>query len=157
MKKSTAILGGVLLLMLTFAALFTIGGMLTGKVHTAEANAGDYPRPWAAIRALYAADEMPQRFGTALPEDASACRLEDVTITLYNRGFFDAEWVSVSVEGAAGDIAVYSITGEGGTVAARSYADLNLKLIARADERGIRRYRIQYYVYGMRQEITVEA
>lgn len=155
MRRSTMILGGIFALLLICATVFLLGGTLSASLETVTAGAGDYPNAYAAIARIVNADAAPQRFDAPLPDDPAACRLEDVTITLQNRGLFDAEWVSVSVAGAEGDIAVYSISGEGGTVPARGSNTLNLKLISAAGGAGRRTYRIQYYVYGMKRQINL--
>lgn len=154
MRKSTIILISVFALLLLCAALFLLGGTLSAEVSAVTAPADKYPRAFASIQQILRSDAAPQRFSDALPADAAACRLEDVTLTLTNHGLMDAEWVSVSVEPAPGDIAVYSITGEGDTIPARGRGTVNLKLIASASETGARTYRIEYYVYGMKRVIT---
>ena len=55
-----------------------------------------------------------------------------------------------------GDIAVYALTGEGSDIAARDSGTVNLKLITTAPADARRTIRVQYYVYGMKREITVE-
>lgn len=154
MRKSTMILGTVFLIMAMLAALFLAGGTLSAKVETMTAIASDYPKAYASIKNVLAAG-APQEFSEALPEDPSDCRLEDVTITLSNRGLFPAEWISVNVEGAPGDVAVYSITGEGSNIPGRSVGTVNLKLVSLAEAAWPRVYHIQYYVFGMKRSIDV--
>lgn len=155
MRKMTLILGCVFILMLTCAGLFLLGGTLSAQLTQATASAADYPDAFAAIRQAVASGGAPQLFDAALPDDPAACRLEDVTITLSNRGLIDAEWISVFVDGAPGDIAVYAVTGEGGTIPGRSTASVNLKVVSLANSTGRRAYRVQYYVYGMKRTVTV--
>ena len=59
------------------------------------------------------------------------------------------------VEGVAGDIAVYSLTGQGTDVSARSSAQINLKIITRAPAGTARAAIISYYVYGMQRTVEV--
>ena len=66
-----------------------------------------------------------------------------------------AEWVSVSVEGAPGDVAVYAVTGEGDTVPGRSTGSVNLKIVSRSDGSRERVYHVEYYVFGMRRRVSV--
>ena len=155
MRKSTALLASLLLILAALAALFLIGGTLTARISAVSAGASEHAQAFDAIRRIMAARAEPQRFEERLPEDAAACRLEDVTIRLANRGLLPAEWLYVEVEGAPGDIAVYSITGEGGGVPARGTGSLNVKLVSRGDVSGERVFRIQYYVYGMKRTLTV--
>ena len=155
MKRSTVVLAVILLLLVTFAGLFLIGGTLSAQVTSVPAPASSHPEAFAAIRKVLSANAAPQRFVAEIPSDIDACRLEDVTITLSNRGLFPAEWLSVEAEGTQGDIAVYSLSGEGSTVGARSMATLNLKFISTANAQGPRTFHIQYYVYGMKRSITV--
>ena len=155
MQRSTVILSIVFALLLACGGLFLLGGTLSATLQVTTASAADYPKALQSIRGILTAGTAPQRFSEPLPADPADCQLEDVTITLANRGLLAAEWVSVSVEGAVGDIAVYSISGEGDTVPARSLGNINLKLISLKGSDGLRIYRIQYYVYGMKREITV--
>lgn len=154
MHKSTMILGGVFLALLMLAALFLAGGTLSAQIDVMTANASQYPKAYASIKSVLHTG-APQLFGNSLPEDPADCRLEDVTITLANRGLIPAEWISVNVSGGAGDVAVYSITGEGSTVAGRSTGTVNVKLVSLSDSAPERNYHIQYYVFGMKRAIDV--
>ena len=154
MRKSTMILGSVFLVMAMLTALFLTGGTLSARLDVMTASAAEYPKAYASILSVLSTG-APQLFSNALPEDPADCRLEDVTITLSNRGLFPAEWISVNVEGGVGDVAVYSITGEGSTVAGRSTGTVNVKLVSLAALPVARTYRIQYYVYGMKRSVTV--
>jgi hypothetical protein len=93
--------------------------------------------------------------GGSLSEDPSPYTLMDVNVTLANRGLFPAEWLHISMEGAPGDIAVYAVTGEGSDVPARDSGSVNLKLVTTASPDAPRRIAIQYYVHGVKREITV--
>ena len=154
MRKSTMILGSLFLILAMAAVLFLVGGTLSARVDSMTANGAEYPKAYASIQGVLATG-APQRFAEALPEDPAACQLEDVTITLSNRGLFPAEWISVNVDGAPGDVAVYSITGEGSSVAGRSVGTVNLKLVSLEGRSGSRTYHIQYYVYGLKRHIDV--
>ena len=156
MRRSTAALAGILILMVMLAVLFLTGGRLDARLTSASAGAAEYPQAFESICALLEADSVPQRFTDADVPAADGCRLEDVTITLRNNGLIPAEWVYIKADGAPGDIAVYSITGEGGTVAPRSTATVNLKLISDVRGTGSRTYHIEYYVYGMKRSITLQ-
>ena len=103
-----------------------------------------------------AAGSAPQSFGSAeLTKDPSAYTLVDINVTLANRGLFPAEWLDIRAEAVPGDIAVYALRGEGGNIAARDTGTVNLKLITTAAADAVRKITIQYYVHGMKREITV--
>jgi len=155
MPKSTLVLGIVFALLVTLAGLFLLGGTLSAQVEAVTASASDYPAALESIRAIVEGGQAPQYFDEPLPADAAQCQLENVTITLSNRGLIDAEWLSVTVDGAPGDIAVYSISGESDTVAARTLGTLNLKLISLKSGAGSRVYHVEYYVYGMKRTLAV--
>ena len=155
MRKSTMILGSVFLIMAMLCVLFLVGGTLSANVDVMTANAAEYPKAYASIQSVLQSG-APQLFSEELPDDPAQCRLEDVTITLSNRGLFPAEWISVNVEGAPWDVAVYSITGEGNTVAGRSVGTVNLKLVSLAGSGWPRVYHIQYNVFGMKRSIDVK-
>ena len=156
MRKLTILLAIVLALLLGFAGWFYLGGTLRSEVAVQSARAADYPEAFGAIRSLVTVGAAPQVLGgSALSEDPSPYTLIDINVTLTNRGLFPAEWISVNVEGGVGDVAVYSITGEGSTVAGRSTGTVNVKLVSLAALPVARTYRIQYYVYGMKRSVTV--
>ena len=156
MRKLPALLILVLVLLAGFAAWFYLGGTLRAPVAIQTAKAGDYPEAYGAIRELLASGSAPQSFmSTDLPEDPTGFTLVDANIHLTNRGMFPAEWLDIRAEAAPGDIAVYALTGEGGDVAARDSATVNLKWIPTAPADAERVIHIQYYVYGMKREITV--
>ena len=116
MKKLNVILLIVLILMIAFAAYFFIGGTLRTQATVATAPASDYPDVCASITNIVNSGAAPQQFA-ALPSSPAGCTLVDMTITLSNHGLFDAEWMALTVEGANGDVAVYSLTGTGTAVA----------------------------------------
>ena len=156
MRKLTAILAVVLVLLAGFAAWFYLGGTLHAQVFIQTANAADYPEAYGSIRSLLESGSAPQTFeGAALGEEAARYTLVDVNLRLTNRGLFPAEWLDISAEPVQGDIAVYALTGEGSDVPARDSATVNLKLITTAPADAMRDIRIQYYVYGMKRTITV--
>ena len=128
MRKSTMILGSVFLVLLMLTILFLAGGTLSAKLDVMTANASEYPKAYASIQTVLQSG-APQLFFNTLPEDP--------------------------VAGAPGDVAVYSITGEGSTVAGRSTGTVNLKLVSLADSEPSRTYHIQYYVYGMKRAIDI--
>ena len=156
MRKLTILLAIVLALLLGFAGWFYLGGTLRSEVSVQSARAADYPEAFGAIRSLVTGGAAPQVLGGgALSEDPSPYTLIDINVTLTNRGLFPAEWLHITVEGAPGDIAVYAITGEGSDVVPRDSATINLKLVTTAAADAPRRIVIQYYVHGMKREITV--
>lgn len=156
MRKLTILLAIVLALLLGFAGWFYLGGTLRSEVAVQSARAADYPEAFGAIRSLVTGGTAPQVLGgSALSEDPSPYTLIDINVTLTNRGLFPAEWLHITVEGVPGDIAVYAITGEGSDVAPRDSATINLKLVTTAAADAPRRIVIQYYVHGMKREITV--
>ena len=151
MKKLNVFLLIVLLLMIAFDVYFFAGGALRveSSVITAE-----HAEAFASIRSVLSSNAAPQRFADALPESAEGLTLVDVTLTLTNPGLFPAEWLDLTVSPADGDVAVYSLTGEGGDVPGRSTATVNLKLLTAAGSAS-RTVSIQYYVFGLTRTVTV--
>lgn len=155
MRKLTALLILLLVLLAGFAGWFYVGGTLRAEVSIQTARAGEYPEAYGAIRALLASGSAPQTFADpSLPEDPAGYTLVDVNLHLSNRGLFPAEWLDIRAEAVEGDIAVYALTGEGSDVPARDSATVNLKVITTAPADAQRTIRIQYYVHGMKREIT---
>ena len=157
MKPLNFILCLILVLMLAFVAFFFAGGTLSSSATCITAAAADYPEAFESIRGVISSDTAPQLLSNEALGDASLYTLVDVNIILSNRGLFDAEWLNIQVEGAPGDVAVYSLTGDGLDVPARSSAQVNLKLITRAPADATRQITIQYYVYGISRTIHVSA
>ena len=156
MKKLTAILVVLLVLLAGFAAWFYLGGTLHAQVFIQTANAADYPEAYGAIRSLLESGSAPQAFtDAALGDDAARYTLVDVNLRLANRGLFPAEWLDIRADGIQGDIAVYALTCEGSDVPARDTATVNLKLITTAPADAMRDIHVQYYVHGMKREIVV--
>ena len=155
MKPITAILSLILALMLAFCAFFYVGSTLQASATCISANAAEYPEAFESIRSIIERDAAPQRFSTDPLDDAANYTLVDVTVSLRNRGLFDAEWLNIQLTGVTGDIAVYSLTGDGSDVAARSAGQVNLKLITRAGQQATRSLSIQYYVYGISRTINI--
>ena len=156
MRKLAAVLGTVFFLMLTFACVFYFGGTLKPQVRITTADAADYPEAFSAAKAIVDGGSAPQSFTSVALGAAAQYTLVDVNITLANRGFSPAEWLDIRVEPAAGDVAVYSLTGEGSTLPGRSMDLVNLKLITTARADAARAYCIQYYIYGMKREIEIQ-
>ena len=156
MRKLSMVLAALLILMLGFAAWFLLGGTLRASVVIQTAGARDYPEAYAAIRDLLSSGSAPQALGNqALGEDPSPYTLVNVTLTLTNRGLFPAQWLHTRVTPVEGDIAVYALTGEGSDIAPRDTGQVNLKLITTASPDAVRPITVQYYVYGMKREITL--
>ena len=155
MRKLTLLLTVVLVLMLGFCGWFYLGGTLRSEVTAQSAPATDFPEAFGAIRSVLEGGTAPLVLdGGSLSEDPSPYTLMDINVTLTNRGLFPAEWLHITVEGVPGDIAVYAVTGEGSDVAPRDSGVVNLKLITIASPDAPRRFVIQYYVHGMKREIT---
>lgn len=155
MKKLTILLGVIFVFLLAGVILFFVGGTLNAQVQTLTANAAEYPEAFASIRNVLESNSAPQYFSAVGLGEANQYTLVDVTITLSNPGLFSAEWLDIHAEGTAGDVAVYSLTGSGSSIDARSQGQVNLKLITTAAPSAIRSYEIQYYVYGMKRSITI--
>lgn len=156
MRKLTVILAAVVCGMLAFTGWFLLGGTLQARVYVQTAPAADYPEAFGSIRSLIESGSAPQILGQEpLREDASAYTLVDITVTLSNRGLFPAEWLDIRTSGTEGDIAVYALIGEGRDIAPRESGQVELKLVTTARADAVRDVTIQYYVYGMKREITV--
>lgn len=156
MKKLNIFLLIVLLLMLSCVAYFFVGGTLKAQVSVATAPASDHIDACKSIQNIIASNAAPQQFAQ-LPSTPDGCTLVDVTVTLTNNGLFNAEWIDISVTPADGDIAVYSLTGEGSSLASRSSGQVNLKLITTAPAGTPRRITLSYYVFGMLRTVVVDA
>ena len=156
MKKLTLLLCLVFLLLLGLTAYFYVGGTLSARPSVRMASAADYPEAFQSVRELVDSGAVAQRFGDApLEDDPGRYTLVDITIDLYNRGLFAAEWLDIRTDGVPGDIAVYSLTGEGSDIEARGTGQVNLKLVTTAAPDAPRACTIQYYIYGMKRTITV--
>ncbi len=153
MKKLNIALGAILFLMLAFAAYFWLGGTLRAEVSTIAASAADHPDAYAAVGSALASGAAPQVFAE-LPASPDGLTLMDVTVALGNPGLFAAEWLDISLTGAPGDIAVYSLSGEASDVPARAAAQVNLKLITTQPD-APRALTIDYYVLGMPRSISL--
>ena len=156
MRKLTAILAIILIILAGFAAWFWFGGTLRAQVYIQTARAADYPEAYGAICSLLESGSAPQAFADQkLGDDAARYTLVDVNLRLTNRGLFPAEWLDIRAEAAPGDIAVYSLTGEGSDIPARDTAQVNLKLVTTAMPDAVRDITIQYHIHGMQRTITV--
>ena len=155
MKRLALVLGSVLALMLAFAWVFWFGGSLRASARVLTAGAAEYPDVFPSIRSVLDAGLAPQTFDSAPLGDASAYTMMDITLTLENRGFLPAEWLHMEAVGEPGDVAVYSLTGEGTTLPARSGGQLNLKLLTAAPPGNGRTVTVEYYVFGLKRKITV--
>lgn len=153
MKPAAVVLALILVLMLAFCAFFYAGGTLNADVQRVTADAVSYPEAFKSIAGVISSDTSPMRFTSEPIGDPAQYTLFDISATLSNRGLFAAEWLNISVEPAAGDVAVYSVTGDGLDVNARSARQINLKLITRAGRDSVRKITVQYYVYGISRAI----
>ena len=156
MKPATVVLSLILILMLAFGAFFYTGGTLKAQVSAITAGAAEYPDAFDSIRNVVSSGAAPRQFSQDVLDDPANYSLVDVTINLANRGIFSAEWLNVQLEPATGDVAVYSLSGDGMDVSARSTAQVNLKLVTRAPAGSPRTVSIQYYVYGVSRTIRLE-
>ena len=156
MKPLNVLLSLVLVLALAFLGFFFFGSMLDPTVTRITARADEHPEAFASIRNVVLSDAAPQIFSYESIENAGNYGLVDVNISLANHGLFDAEWLNIVVNGAPGDVAVYSLTGQGSDVPGRSAASVNFKLITRANEDAPRSATIQYYVFGISRTVKVE-
>ena len=155
MRTLTVFLSLILILMLSFCAFFYAGGTLHAEVSCITAPASEYPEAFSAVQEVLASGSAPILFSGAGLDDAESLTLLDVNIYLTNRGIFDAEWLNVQAGSVDGDIAVYSLTGDGSDVAARGTGQINLKYVTRAAADAPRSITIQYYVYGISRTIEV--
>ena len=155
MRTLTVFLSLILILMLSFCAYFYAGSTLQVEVRCITAPASEYPETFESVRHVLATGSAPIVLSGESLGDASACSLVDVNIILTNRGIFAAEWLNIQTKGAEGDIAVYSLTGDGSDVLARSTGQVNLKFVTRASGSVPRSLTIQYYVYGISRTIEV--
>ena len=155
MKKLTILLGLLLALMLGFVGVFWFGGKLSAEPRVLSAGAADYPKVFESIRSVLDAGAAPQTFDANPLGDASAYTMLDITVALTNPGFFPAEWLHVDCAAQPGDIAVYSLTGEGSDVPARGTGQVNLKLLTTSGALKGRTVTLEYYVHGMKRVIVV--
>lgn len=156
LKPINFILLMILVIILGFGAYCYLGSALQPTVTCVSAAASDYPDAFDSICSVIERGSAPQTFSEDIPDDAANYSLLDISVTLRNRGVFDAEWLNITLEGIPGDIAVYSLTGNGTDIAARSTGQINLKLITCADVNAARNLSIQYYVYGISRTVTVK-
>lgn len=155
MRALTLFLSMLLVLMLSFCVFFYTGGTLQADVSCITAPAAEHADSFELVRQVLASGSAPLRFTDEALGDASVYSLMDVNVILANRGLFAAEWLNVQAQGVDGDVAVYSLTGDGTDVPARGTGHVNLKFVTRAPQGVPRSLRIQYYVYGISRTIEV--
>ena len=149
----------ILLVLLALTAIFTIwfyaGARLQGRATYANARAADYPEAFSAAASIVRSGAAPQRFSDASLDIPTDYERVDAYIHLKNRGLFAAEWLEITVNPGAGDVAVYSVSGAAQNIAAMSEGQVNVKLITTnaAAERSVT---IRYYVFGMYKSVTVQ-
>lgn len=153
MKKLNIFLAVILAILVILVAYFLLGGTLSAAVHSVSAPASEQPEAFQSIQNILAASAAPDQYSSA-PESADGCTLIDANITLRNRGLFPAEWVSIHVTPVPGDIAVYSLTGEGTSIPTGGSGQVNLKLIT-TDAAASRTVELRYYVFGMLRKVRV--
>ncbi|MBE5808035.1 MAG: hypothetical protein E7317_06820 [Clostridiales bacterium] len=153
MRKLNLVLLILLLLMVVFVIYFQWGSNLHTRATVDYQPADAQPDLIRSMQRNAAAGALPQQFAE-LPADIAGCTLVTIDVVLTNAGMIDAEWLDISVSPAAGDIAVYQLSGEGATIRARSSGQVSLQLLTtRPAER--RSVRLNYYVYGIEKTITV--
>lgn len=157
MKPATVIFSLILVLMLAFCALFYAGGTLKIDAQSISAEAASYPEACKSIAEVITSGAAPMIFSAEQIGSAADYTLFDINFTLTNRGVFDAEWLNINVEPAAGDVAVYSLSGNTQDVPARSARQANLKLLTRAGKDSKRLITVQYYVYGISRTVKFYA
>lgn len=155
MKKLTILLGALLAMMLAFVGVFWFGGTLSAETRVLTAGAADYPKVFESIQAVVGSGSAPQTFDASALGDASGYTMMDITLTLRNRGFFPAEWLHIDCAAQPGDIAVYSLTGEGSDIPARGEGQVNLKLLTTSASQQGRAVTVEYYVHGMKRVLEI--
>ena len=151
MKKVNILLGVLLAALLALTAVFFYGAVPNLTVSAAWADAPDHPDAFRSIQGVLSSGGAPAVFSDEQPLYPEGCRLGDLTVTVENRGFLPLEWLRPVLTPAEGDIAVYSLSGEGTDVAARSAGAVNVKLLTRAEAQAPRAISIEYYVFGMKR------
>lgn len=155
MKALTAVLCVLLALVIAFGAWFFIAGTLDAQATRVTARASEYPDAFSAIRETIASGGAQAVYAPGDPlENAADYILADVNIQLTNRSLFNAEWLNIELIPVEGDVALYSLTGQGTDVPAKGMQSANLKLVTRADSPHTAE--IQYYVFGISRKIRIE-
>ena len=156
MKALSIVLAVIAVCLIALIAVFYIGGALgTGVVVDARPAQEDV-LSYAAIVEAAQAGRLPATFAEFEGMDAANLSLTNVTVTFYNNGLFDAEFLTFAIQPGAGDLAVYSQSAETLDIPARSSAQLNLKLVCDgAVSSAGRTLEIEYYVLGMRRTATI--
>jgi len=155
MKKLNIFLLIVLLLLVGFVAYFFIGGTLAAQTSVITAPASDHREAFDSIRGVVASNAAPQQYAGSLSQSPEGYTLIDVSVTLTNNGMFPAEWLHITAAPLPGDVAVYSLTGEGSDIAARSASQINLKLITTEAADAARTVTITYYTFGIPRSIDI--
>ncbi len=155
MRGFIACLAVILVLMIAFVTYFFVGGTLSAEPTVVSVPASQQADAFAAAKSVVEGGVAPQRFSNAEIGNADGYRLIDVTISLKNIGVFAAEWLEIDVSPAQGDVAVYSVTGDGTDVASFTRSQANLKLLTAAGENARRTVTVSYYVLGMRRSVRI--
>ena len=149
MKALSIVLAVVAACLLALIAVFWFGGALEAEVAIAPAITGD-----EALAAVEDAQNGLALHTYASIDETRDCALTDITVTFANSGLFDAEWLTCSLVPGAGDVALYAQSDIKLDVAARSQAQLTLRVLTQGDGAG-RALDVEYYVLGMRRTMTV--
>lgn len=155
MKKLNVFLLIVLLVLIALTVWILAGSHLSTEANIITASAAEHPDAFASIQNVLASGSAPQQFTGDLPQSADGCTLVDVTVTLTNSGLLPAEWLDAAMIAQPGDIAVYSLTGEGTDIPGRSTGQINLKLITTESANTPHTITLRYYVFGMLRTLTV--
>lgn len=155
MKRLNIILAAVLVSILIFFIIFHSCGTLKYDVTGVAANASDHPEVYSGVCDILSNGTAPQYFTNEVPKDGNGLYLVATTIELKNSGFCNAEWIEVTAYPASGDIAVYSISGNGTDVEAGGSNTLTLKILTRTPEEA-RSGEITYYIMGVRRKIKIK-
>ena len=154
MKALSILLSVVVVLLVALIAFFFIGGTLGTQAQIAAVSAQEQPEAFAAAAEAVQTGRAPRAITQMEGEDPAAYTLTDVTVAFANNGLFAAEWLAFTVEPGEGDVAVYSQSVESLDIAARSGAEVNLKLLTQGSGAG-RTLRVEYYVLGMRRTASI--
>lgn len=154
MKLIHKILLVILALMLALTFWFHYGAKLRGRATVTTAVASDYPDAFTAAASIVRSGAAHQTFSDASLDGSAGYELVDASVDLKNYGLFAAEWLEITVNPAAEDVAVYSTSGGASDVPAFGSGRINVKLVTR-NAQASRSVTINYYVYGIYESITV--
>ncbi len=156
MKALSIVLSVIAAILIALIAVFFIGGVLGTEASVTVMEATEDPVSLRRRRAGNRRWHAPLVLETLSEEELDGCRLANVTVTFTNNGLFAAEWLTYTLQGGEGDVAVYAQSADSLDIPARSSAQLNLKLLMRGNADGAgRALEVEYYVLGMRRTATI--